>query len=93
MIPAPPPPLTYTNKRRMGNTIMVGAVVKAKIGDLEKDIREGFLRRLRKDMTCVVKEIVGKMRYSVRIQDGLENEMSLNHIAIEDRGEGGIYDS
>ena len=45
---------------------MVGMVVKAKVCELEEEIREGFLRRLRKDMNGVVQEVVGKRRYSVR---------------------------
>ena len=49
---------------------MVGTVVKSKVGDLEEDIREGFLRRLSKEMTGVVQEVVGKRRYLVRFQDG-----------------------
>ena len=44
--------------------------MKAKLGDLEEDIREGFLRRSRKEMSGVMQEVVGKKRYSVRFQDG-----------------------
>ena len=33
---------------------MIGTVVKAKICDLKEDIREGFLRGLRKDINGVV---------------------------------------
>ena len=55
---------------------MVGTVSKAKVGELEEEIREGFSRRLRKDMTGVVQEVFGKRRYSVRFQDGLEKDMS-----------------
>ena len=51
---------------------MVGTVVNSKVGDLEEDIREGFSRRLRKDMTGLVQEFVGKRGYLVRFQDGLE---------------------
>ena len=54
---------------------MVVTVVKAKVGELEEEIREGFLRRLRKKMTGVAQEVVGKRRYLVRFQDGLEKEM------------------
>ena len=35
----------------------------AKVVDLERDIREGFLRRLMKEMTGVLKEVVGMRRY------------------------------
>ena len=51
---------------------MVGMVVKAKVGELEEDIKEVFSRRLRKYMTGLVQEVVGKRRYSVSFQDGLE---------------------
>ena len=40
------------------------------------------MRRLKKEMTGVVQEVVGKMRYLVRFQDGLEKEMALNQITI-----------
>ena len=42
--------------------MMVGMVVKDKVGDLDKEIREIFSRMLRKEMTGMVKE-VGKRRY------------------------------
>ena len=58
---------------------MVG---KAKVGDLAEEIREELLRRLKKEITVVVKEIVERMRYLVRLQDGLEKEMSLNQLTI-----------
>ena len=62
--------------------IMVGTVVKAMVGELEEDIREGLFCRLRKEMTGVVQEVVGKRRYLIRFQDGLEKDMSSNHITI-----------
>ena len=51
---------------------MVGTVVKAKVGDLEEEIREVFLRRLRKEINFVVQEVIGKRRHLLRFQDGLE---------------------
>ena len=54
---------------------MVGTVMKYKVGELEEDIREGFSRRLRKEMTGVVQEVVGNRSYSVRFQDCLEKEI------------------
>ena len=56
--------------------------MKAKLGDLEEEIREGFSRRLRKKMTGVAHEVVGKRRYSARLPDGLEKEMLWNQINI-----------
>ena len=37
---------------------MVGTAVKAKVGDLEEEIREGFLRRLRREMTGMVMGVI-----------------------------------
>ena len=48
---------------------MVGTVVKSKVGELEEEIREVFLRRLKKEMTGVVQEVVQERSYSVRFQD------------------------
>ena len=45
---------------------MVGMVVKSNVGDLEEEIGEGFSGGLRKDITGVVQEMVGKRRYLVR---------------------------
>ena len=50
---------------------MVGTVVKSKLGDMEEEIREGFLRRLRKEITGVVQGIVGERGFLVRLQDRL----------------------
>ena len=61
---------------------MVGTVVKAKVGDLEEEIREGFLRRLRKEINGEVKEVVGKRIYLVKLQDGLEKELLSNRLTI-----------
>ena len=53
-----------------GSKIMVGTVVKAKIGELEEEVRAGSPRRMRKDLTGVVKGVSGKKRFLVRFQDG-----------------------
>ena len=42
---------------------MVGTVVKIKVGELEEEFRERFLRRLRKEITGVVQEVVGNSSY------------------------------
>ena len=44
--------------------------MKAKVGDLEEDTMEAFLRRLRKEMTGAVQEVVGKRRHSVMYRMG-----------------------
>ena len=54
---------THKNKNGRGNKITVRTVAKAKVGDMEEEIREEFLRRFRKYMTSVVHEAVGKSIY------------------------------
>ena len=49
---------------------MVGMVVKAKIGELEEEVREGFSRRRRKELTGVVQVFSVKNSFLVRFQDG-----------------------
>ena len=61
---------------------MVGVVVKAKVGELEEEVREVFSRRLRKDMTGVAQEVFGKRSYSVSFQNGLYKEIPLDQINI-----------
>ena len=56
--------------------------MKAKIGDLEEEIMELFSRRLRKDMTGVVQEVIWKSNCSVRFQDKLDKGMSLNQLTV-----------
>ena len=45
-------------------------VVKANIGELEEEIRAGFSRRIRKELTGVVQGISRKKRLLVRFKDG-----------------------
>ena len=56
---------------------MVGTVVKAKIGELEEEVRVGSARRTRKELTGVVQAISGKRRFLVRFHDGCEKESVL----------------
>ena len=71
-----------TKKRGRGNKIIVGTVVKSNVGDLEEDIREGFSRRLWKEMTGMVQEVVGNRRYLLRFQYGLKKNMSSKQLTI-----------
>ena len=52
---------------------MVGTVVKANIGELEEEVREGCLRSIRKELTGVVQGISGKKRFLVRISGWVKN--------------------
>ena len=69
-------------KSGRGDKIMVGMVVKAKVGDLEEDIRDEFSRRLRKEMTGVMQAVFGKRKYLVRFQNRLEKDISSNQLTI-----------
>ena len=61
---------------------MVGTVVKAKIGELEEEVRVGSSRRMRKELTGVVQDISGKSRFLVRLHDGCENNLSSNQLTV-----------
>ena len=61
---------------------MVGAVVKSKIGELEEEVREGFLRLLRKELTGVVQGVYGKKRFLMRFQYGCKKDLTSNQLDI-----------
>ena len=61
---------------------MVGTVVKAKIRELEEEVRVGSTRRIRKELTGVVQAISGKRRFLVRFHDGCKNNMSSNQLTV-----------
>ena len=56
--------------------IGVGYVVKAKVGDIEENTREGRSRRIRKDVAGCVQAVVGKNIFLIRFTDGQNKEMS-----------------
>ena len=53
-----------------GNKIVVGTFVKAKIGELEEEVRVGSSRRMRKELTGVVQGVSGRRRFLLRFHDG-----------------------
>ena len=57
-------------------------MVKEKVNELEEEIREEFLRRLRKDLTDVFQVFSGKRRFLVRFQDGCEKDLTLNQLTV-----------
>ena len=61
---------------------MVGTVVKAKIGELEEEVRVGSARRMTKELTVVVKAISGKRKFLVRFHDGCEKNLSSNQLTV-----------
>ena len=65
-----------------GNKILVGVVVKTKLGELEEEVREVFLRRSRKELTGVVQEVSEKKRLLVMFQYGCENYLVSNQLTV-----------
>ena len=61
---------------------MVGTVVKAKIRELEEEVRVGSARRMRKEFTGVVQAILWKRKFLVRFHDGCENNLSSNQLTV-----------
>ena len=54
---------------------MVGSVVKAKVGELEKITRKGRSRRMRKEVVGCVQSVVGKNKFLVLFEDGQKKEI------------------
>ena len=61
---------------------MVGMVVKAKIGELEEEVRAGNLIRMRKELTGVVQGVSGRRRLLVRFKNGCEKNLSSNQPTV-----------
>ena len=61
---------------------MVGTVVKSKIGELEEEVRKGGSRSMRKELTGVLQGVSGRRRFLARFQDGCENNLSSNQLAV-----------
>ena len=73
---------TGKKSKGMGNKIVVGTVVKAKIGELEEELRVGSSRRMVKELTGVVQGVLGRRRFLVRFQNGCKNNMSSNQLTV-----------
>ena len=65
-----------------GNKIGVGRVVKAKIGELEKEVRVGSSRRMRKELTGLVQGVSGRRRFLVRFHNGCKKNLSSNQLTV-----------
>jgi len=61
---------------------VVGTAVKAKIGELEEEVRVGSSRRMRMELTGVVIAISGKRKFLVRFHDGCEKNLSSNQLTV-----------
>ena len=61
-----------------GNKIEVGKVVKAKIVELEEEVRADSSRSMRKEFTGLVKGFPVRRRLFVRFQNGFKKNLSSN---------------
>ena len=62
--------------RQTKKKILVGSVVKAKVGELEKIKNNGRTRRMRKEVVGCVKSVVGKNKFLVLFEYGQKKEIS-----------------
>ena len=76
------PPSHSEKIEGLGEKIVVGMVVKSKIGELEEEVRAGSPRRTRKDLTGVMKGVLGKRRFLVRFKNICKKNLSLNQLTI-----------
>ena len=55
--------------------IVVGSVVQAKVGELEKITRKGRSRRMRKEVVGCVQSVVGKNKFLFLFKDGQKKKI------------------
>ena len=65
-----------------GEKIVVGTIVKSKIGELEEEVRESSSINMRKELTGVVQGVSGRRRFFVMFQNGCENYLSSNQLTV-----------
>ena len=61
---------------------MVGAFIKSKLGELEEELRGGFLGLLRKELTDVVQGVSGKKRFLMSFQYGFKKYLTSNQLTV-----------
>ena len=66
--------------RGRGDKIMMGTVVKTKVGELEDEAREIFTRRTRKELNGVAEAVSGNKRCLARFQYELKKDLILNQL-------------
>ena len=60
--------------------IVVGSVVKAKVGELDMITRKGRSRRMRKEVVVCVHSVLGKNKFLVLFEDGQKKEIGSNSL-------------
>ena len=68
-----------------GGKIVVGTVLKAKIGELEEDVRAVSSRRMWKYLSGGVQGVSGKKRLLARFQDVCKNNISVKQFPAVNR--------
>ena len=66
--------------RGRGDNILMGEVVKEKVGELEDEVKEVFYRRPRKEVTGVVQGVSCKKMFFVRFWYGFEKDLTSNQL-------------
>ena len=77
--------IPYPHNKNQGgdsNNVVVELVVKANIGELNEEVWAGSLRKIRKELTGVLQEVLGKNRFLVRFKDKHGNNLSSNQFNI-----------
>ena len=60
----------------------MGTVVKAKIGELEEEVRVGSSRGMRKELTGLVQGVSGRRRFLVMFQNGCKKNLPSNQLTV-----------
>ena len=61
---------------------MVGTVVKAKIADLEEEVRAGNSRKTRKELNGGLQGVLWRRRFLVRFQNGCKKNLFSNQLTV-----------
>ena len=71
---------TERKQKDRGNRIVVGMVIKSRIGELEEEARAGNSRRTNKELNGMVLGVSGRRRFLVRFQNECKKNLSLNQL-------------
>ena len=75
-------PATHQRCTQGVNKIMMGMVVKAKVGELEEEVSEGFSRQSMKECTGGVQGVSGKKSFLVRFQSWFKKDLASNQLTV-----------
>ena len=74
--------------------IGVGSIVKAKVGELEKNRRERRIRSTRKDVVVCVQSVVVKKKFLIQFEDRQKKEIgSCSLVYLIEKEEAGMEES